>query len=185
MADKRRGEVLFSGIGGGGVLLVGELAALAANTVYEHVVWFPNYSAAVRGGPCYCYVIYSDERIASPVLSRLQTVVVLDPAQLKTCEGRVRPGGTLIVESTGLQEKVEREDITVIEVPALENARSTGNPRGANFILLGAYVGATQLLSPELIEKELEARFSGSAEVLSSNMEAFRHGLKLAERGQG
>ncbi len=185
MADKRRGEVLFGGIGGGGVLLVGELAALAANAVYEHVVWFPNYSAAVRGGPCYCYVVYSDERIASPVLSRLQTVVVLDPAQLKACEGRVRPGGTLIVESTGLQEKVEREDITVIEVPALENARSMGNPRGANFILLGAYIGATQLLSPELIERELEVRFGNNTKVLSSNMEAFRHGLKLAERGQG
>ncbi len=185
MADKRRGEVLFSGIGGGGVLLVGELVALAANAMYENVIWFPNYSAAVRGGPCYCYVIYSDERIASPVLSRLQTVVVLDPVQLEACEDRVRPGGLLIVESAGLREKVEREDITVIEVPALEDARAIGNPRGANFILLGAYIGITQLLSPELIEKQLEARFAGSAEVLSSNTESFRHGLKVAESGKG
>ncbi len=178
MAGKRRGEVLFSGIGGGGVLLVGELAALAANAVYEHVVWFPNYSAAVRGGPCYCYVIYSDEEIASPVLSKLQTVVVLDPVQLKVGEGRVRPGGNLIVESTGLQEKVEREDIRVIEVPALEDARAIGNPRGANFIILGAYIGITQLLSPELIEGDLESRFGDKA---GPNLEAFRYGLKLAE----
>jgi len=185
MADKRRGEVLFSGIGGGGVLLVGELAAIAANNMYEHVIWFPNYSAAVRGGACYCYVIYSDERIASPVLSRLQTVVVLDPAQLKACEGRVRPSGNLIVESTGLREKVERQDITVIEVPALEDARAIGNPRGANFILLGAYIGVTQLLSPELIERDLEMRFGSNAEALSSNIGAFRHGLKLAESGKG
>jgi len=48
MADKRRGEVIFSGIGGGGVLTVGEFVAEAANAEYEHVVWFPNYSAAVR-----------------------------------------------------------------------------------------------------------------------------------------
>ena len=185
MANKRRAEVLFSGIGGGGVLLVGEFVALAANTVYEHVVWFPNYSAAVRGGPCYCYVIYSDEEIASPVLSKLQTVVVLDPVQLKACEGRVRPGGLLIVESTGLPEKIEREDITVIEVPALENARAMGSARGANFILLGVYIGSTELLSAELIERQLEARFAGSAEVLSSNVEAFRHGLKLAESSKG
>ncbi len=185
MTVKRRGEVLFSGIGGGGVLLVGELAALAANAMYEHVVWFPNYSAAVRGGPCYCYVIYSDQRIASPVLSRLQTVVVLDPAQSKACEDRVRPGGTIIVESTGLRETVKRKDITVIEVPALQDARAMGSARGANFLLLGVYIGTAQLLPPELIERELEARFAGSAEVLSSNMEAFRHGLKLAGSGKG
>ncbi len=181
MADKRRGEVIFSGIGGGGVLLAGEFVAEAAYAEYEHVVWFPNYSAAVRGGPCECFVIFSDEEIASPVLSKVQTVVVLDPAQLKACEGRVRPGGTIIVESTGLKEKVEREDVTVIKVPALENARAMGNPRSANLILLGVYVGATKLISLELIEKGLEARFGDNAKL---NMEAFRQGLKIAKSGQ-
>ena len=185
MAEKRRGEVIFSGIGGGGVLLVGEFVAQAANAEYEYVVWFPNYSAAVRGGPCDCYIIYSDEEIASPVLSRLQTVVVLDPLRLKDTENRVRPGGTVIIESSGLKDKVERDDVTVIEVPALENARAMGNPRGANFILLGVYVGTTKLISPDIIEKDLEARFGGNVEVLSSNREAFRHGLKIAESDQG
>ena len=73
----------------------------------------------------------------------------------------------------------------MIVVPALENARAMGSARGANFILLGVYIGATKLLSPELIEKQLEARFAGSAEVLSSNAESFRHGLKVAESGKG
>ena len=185
MVKKTRGEVIFSGIGGGGVLLVGELVAHAANAVYDQVVWFPNYSAAVRGGPCECFVIFSDEEIASPVLSKVQTIGVLDPVRLKDCESRVRTGGTLIVESTGLEEKVERDDITVIMVPALENARAMGNPRGANFILLGVYVGTTKLISPELIEREVEARFGSNAKVLSSNLEAFRHGLKIADSSQG
>ena len=83
MAKNTRGEVIFSGIGGAGVLTVGEFVAEAATKEYEHVVWFPNYSAAVRGGPCECFVIYSNEEIASPVLSKVQTVVVLDPAQFQ------------------------------------------------------------------------------------------------------
>jgi 2-oxoglutarate ferredoxin oxidoreductase subunit gamma len=177
MTQKRRGEVIFSGIGGGGVLLAGECTARAATKAYEHVVWFPNYGAAVRGGPCECFVIFSDEPIASPVLSQVQTVVVLDPAQLKASEKRVRPGGKLIVESTGLSENAERKDITVIKVAALEQARASGNPKGANFILLGRYIGTTNLISPALVEKDLEARFGGNKEALASNLLAFRQGL--------
>jgi len=180
MAEKRRGEVIFSGIGGGGVLTVGEFVAEAANLEYEHVVWFPNYSAAVRGGPCECFVIYSDDEIASPVLSKVQIVVVLDPAQLKACEDRVRPGGTLVVESTGLQDKVTRDDITVLEVPAIEKARVMGNPRGANLIMLGVYVRVSKLISPQLVEKDLESRFGDKA---GPNLEAFRYGLKIAGGG--
>lgn len=178
MTEKRRGEVIFSGIGGGGVLLVGECTARAASSAYEHLVWFPNYSAAVRGGPCECTVIFSDEAIASPVLSRVQTVVVLDPAQSKAGESRVRPGGTLILESTGLSESVARKDITVIKVAALEQARAAGNVRGANFILLGRYISAMKLLEPALVEKYLETKFGNNRQALAANLQAFRTGLE-------
>jgi 2-oxoglutarate ferredoxin oxidoreductase subunit gamma len=177
MTQKERGEVIFTGIGGGGVLLAGECVVQAARKAYEHLVWFPNYSAAVRGGPCECTVVFSDQAISSPVLSRVQTVVVLDPAQLAASEKRVRPGGTLIVESTGLTENAERRDITVIKVPALQQAREAGNVRGTNFIILGWYVGTTGLIDPALVEEYLATKFGGSAAALTSNLEAFRLGL--------
>jgi len=178
MGKKLRGEVMFSGVGGGGVLLAGECTARAALQAYEHVVWFPNYSAAVRGGACECFVIFSDDEIASPVLSQVQSVVILDPAQLKASEERVRPGGVLIIESTGLKDRTARKDITVITVPAQEQARAMGNPRGANFIILGKYIGVSKLLDPALVEKDLESRFGNNAEVLAANLKAFRMGLQ-------
>lgn len=177
MTQKERGEVIFTGIGGGGVLLVGECTVQAAKQTYENLVWFPNYSSAVRGGPCECTVVFSDEAISSPVLSQAQTVVVLDPAQLGASEKRVRPGGTLIVESTGLTEKAERKDITVIEVPALQQARDAGNVRGTNFIILGWYVGTTGLIEPALVEEYLVTKFGANTAALASNQEAFRLGL--------
>jgi len=181
MAQKKRGEVIFTGIGGGGVLLAGECTVRAAAEAYEHLVWFPNYSSAVRGGPCECTVIYSDEAIASPVLSRVQTVVVLDPAQLKASESRVRAGGTLITESTGLSDDVTRKDITVIKVAALEQARAAGNVRGTNFIILGWYIGTTGLLAPALVEKYLATKFGGNRKALESNLQAFRMGLEACQ----
>ncbi len=175
MTQEKRGEVIFSGIGGSGVLLVGECTVRAAAQAYENLVWFPNYSSAVRGGPCECTVIFSDDDIASPVLSSADAVVVLDPAQLKAGEARVRSGGTLIVESTGLKDEATRDDITVIKVPALEQARAEGNPRGTNFIILGWYIGLTGLLQPALVEAYLETKFKGAA--LESNRKAFHLGL--------
>ena len=178
MNKKIKGEVIFGGVGGQGVLLIGEILSQAANMFYENVVFFPNYSAAVRGGTCECTVIFADEKIASPVLSKAQVVVILDPSQLKTFEERVRTGGTVIVESTGLCDKVGRRDITVIEVQALKVARAMGNPVVSNFILLGAYIKLTNLVSPQLVEKELETRFGDKVEALSLNIEAFHQGLK-------
>jgi len=178
MTQNKRGEVIFTGIGGGGVLLAGECTVRAAIEKYEHLVWFPNYSSAVRGGPCECTVVFSDEAIASPVLSRVQTVVVLDPAQLKASESRVRAGGTLITESTGLTDDVTRKDITVVKVAALEQARAAGNVRGTNFIILGWYIGTTGLLEPELVEKYLGTKFGGNKKALESNLQAFRMGLE-------
>lgn len=161
---------------------MGECAARAAAKEFGHVAWFPNYSAAVRGGYCECFVIYADEPIASPVLSQVQTVVVADPIQLKASEDRVRPGGTLIVESTGLKQEVTRKDIKVVKVPALEQARAAGNARGANFIMLGWYVGLTGIIPPARVEQDLEARFGSNRAVLDSNLKAFRMGLEASTK---
>ena len=183
MTQKTRGEVIFTGLGGAGVLLAGELLIRAATGTYKNVVFFPNYGGAVRGGPSECTAIFSDMEIASPVLSRVQIVVILEPSQLKQFEGRVRPEGTIIIESKGLQEKVGRGDITVIEVPALETARSLGNPLSSNLILLGAYIGLTELILPQSIESELEEKFGHNAEILSVNRKAFRKGLEIVKHG--
>src|SRR4030042_1491242 len=88
----------------------------------------------------------------------------------------------LIVESTGgLPQKVERKDITVIEIPGVEKAVAAGDIRSANLVMLGAYIGATGAVSQKLIEKELEKRFGSSKKGLEVNKKAFREGIQLAQ----
>jgi len=178
-----RGEVIITGLGGAGALTAGTLLAEAASSKYKNVTWFPSYAISKRGGLCECTVIFSNDEIASPLLSQADGVIVAEAAQFKDFEGRVRPGGTMIVEKTGLESKAERKDIRVIEVQAIETAISlSGTSRGANLVLLGAFVGVTQIISPELIKQQLKEAFASNEKVLKGNLEAFDQGLNLVKK---
>jgi 2-oxoglutarate ferredoxin oxidoreductase subunit gamma len=178
-----RGEVIITGLGGAGVLTAGTLLAEVATSKYKNVTWFPSYAISKRGGLCECTVVFSNDDIASPLLSQADGVIVAEAAQFEDFEGRVRPGGTMIIEKAGLQAKAKRKDIRVIEVPAIETAISlSGTSQGANLVMLGAFVGTTQIISPELIKQQLKETFSGKEEVLKANLKAFEQGLNLVKK---
>jgi 2-oxoglutarate ferredoxin oxidoreductase subunit gamma len=174
-----KGEVILAGAGGGGVKSAGEALASAASLRYRYVTCVPFYSIAKRGGLSESTIIFSDEEIASPLLSQTQAVVLLDSSVLKSMEDRVIPGGLLLLERDSLKESVQRKDIRVIIVPAVETAFKLGFSLGASFVLIGAYVAASKALEPELIEREIERRFAGKEKVIPLNKEAFRQGMKL------
>lgn len=180
-----KGEVIITGLGGAGVLTAGTLLAEAATTKYKNVTWFPSYAISKRGGLSECTVAFSNDEIASPLLSQAEGAIVAEAAQFGDFESRVRSGGTMIVEKAGLQAKAQRKDIRVIEVPAIETAIAlSGTSQGANLILLGAFVGTTQIIPPELIKQQLKKAFGGKKEVLKANLEAFGKGLELVEKPQ-
>lgn len=185
-----RHMVIAAGVGGSGVVWVGTLVARAGLRKYKYETRFPNFSAQMRGGPCECTVILSETPILSPLVARGDALLILNNSQLPFFQERVRPGGVLILESTGLQAKLERNDVRLFEIPAIEIATSMGSSLVSSMILLGVYVQATNIFPPEFIERELEARFgivetgvsaSGKEALLTQNLEAFRRGLELAK----
>ena len=188
--ERRRHEVLFAGLGGGGVLVSAEILARAAITDYGHVVWFPYYGAQQRGGQSQCFVTYDTKEIASPYVARPEAVIALEQSVVKTVEGLVRPDGLLVIETLGFTDEVERKDIKVLKVPGIQIAMEIGEKRAANFVHLGAYLGALQCLPPEAIEAMIEERFGKEPEQTfavterskksSFNIDAFRRGLEIA-----
>lgn len=174
-----RTDVIMAGLGGQGVLMAGQLLSWAALKEYRHVSWLPSYAVEKRGGLCECTVIFSNEEIASPLIDQAQIVVVFDGSQLTTFEPRVLPGGMILAEKTGLQDKQERKDYELVKVPGLETAVSMGGGQINNLILLGTYVGITKAVPPELIEAELESKFGAKKAVLERNKKAFERGLEL------
>ena len=178
--DVNRGEVILAGSGGGGVKSAGETLACAAALYYKYVTCVPFYSIAKRGGFSESTVIFSDQEIASPLLTKAQAVIMLDSSQLKNMEDRVVPNGLLILEKDSLKEPVKRTDVNVLIIPAVETAYKLGFSLGASFVLIGAYVTASKSLDAELIEKEIRRRFAGKEKAITMNTEALRAGMKIA-----
>jgi 2-oxoglutarate ferredoxin oxidoreductase subunit gamma len=176
-----RYELIIAGLGGMGVLVAGRLLASAAARVYKHISWVPSYATERRGGLVECTVVLSDQEIASPILSRAQTVMLLDASQLKAFQSRVRPGGLVIAESASLKDNPARTDFRLLPVSGLEIAMGMGGMVVNNMIMLGVYTELIKPLLPDLIEKELESRYARKEAILKSNTQAFRRGLELGK----
>ncbi|MFH1625495.1 MAG: 2-oxoacid:acceptor oxidoreductase family protein [Pseudomonadota bacterium] len=181
-----KGELLIAGIGGWGIVTMGDILAKAALKEYEHVAWFPSYATMMRGGESECCVTFSHERISSPIIYQSSCVMVLGVSRIPAFEGRVRPGGLMLVETTGVTEenKVKRDDVNVRYVAAMEKAANLGSIKNANLVMLGAYAGAANLISKDAILEEIEARFGGqekNSTTVSACREAFLAGSELVQ----
>jgi 2-oxoglutarate ferredoxin oxidoreductase subunit gamma len=176
-----RGEVLMSGVGGGGILTAGLLLAGAATELYTHVSCLPSYDISKRGGRIECTVIFSDDEIASPLLDRAANVVVAEPARFREFQGRISAGGTLFLESSGAQVDIERNDINVVRIPAIRTSIDlSGSGQGAVLVLLGALVQHSGMIQVDAVKKEIQKSFGAKEKILRSNLEAFSRGLAIA-----
>ena len=176
---QERNEVIFAGLGGMGVLLSGELLTRAAARQYKHALWLPNYTTSQRGAPCNCIVIISNEEIYSPLIDQTDVVVVMSPSEYGAFGKRAKPGGIIINESFGLTEKPDRDDVTSLEMPAIQTAMKRGSMMGANLVAFGFLLGVTNMVSIENARQSIEEKFSGKEAALRNNMELFEEGLGL------
>ncbi len=175
-------DVIFAGFGGQGVLLMGKLLAHGGMYAGREVSWFPSYGPEMRGGTCNCTVIISDRPVGSPVVQHPSAIVVLNLPSLDKFEPMVRSSGLICLNSSLIHRQVRRGDVRVLNVPANEIAIELKNPRGANMVALGAYLGATEAVPEAILEEVIRETFSAKPAVVDVNLEAFRRGLALGRR---
>jgi len=172
-------DVVMAGFGGQGILLIGKMLAYAGMHDGKEVSWLPSYGPEMRGGTCNCTVVISDTPVGSPVIRSPRAVLAMNLPSLEKFEPDIRSGGLLLINSSLIDRGAKRDDLTVIEVPANEMATELGNPRGANMVALGAYLGATDAVSLEEIENVIRETFAAKPGVIEVNIEALHKGYEL------
>ncbi len=175
-------DLIIAGFGGQGVLLIGKMLAYAGMADGKEVSWLPSYGPEMRGGTCNCTVVIADRPVGSPVVERPWVAMVMNLPSLEKYEGMVKPGGLLLVNTSLINRDVQRSDVRVVKVPANEIANRLGNPRAANMVALGAYLGATRAVSLAAVEGLVRETFAGKAKVIDSNLAALQEGYALGER---
>ena len=173
-------KIIFAGFGGQGVLMMGYSYAHAAMNEGFHVTYLPSYGAEVRGGSANCTVAVSDEEIASPIASEPDYLVIMNKPSLFTFQNRVAPEGTIFLNSSIIDVRPTRDDVTIYDVPVAEIAASLGNPRGQNIIMIGAFIKKTGIISAEAYLNGLAERLKGKKNaVMEGNRKAFMAGYEL------
>src|SRR5665647_1267652 len=114
--------IICAGFGGQGVLTMGLILANCAMLAENEVTWIPSYGAEMRGGTANCSIKIGKEPIASPYINKTDVLIAMNEPSLKKFENDVISGGTIIVNSSIVKEKIKRSDVRVINVDANEIA---------------------------------------------------------------
>ena len=174
-------EFIFAGFGGQGMLLIGKFLAMACMLDGKHVSWLPSYGPEMRGGTANCSVIVSDAPVASPLVDKADVVVAMNRPSLDKFESHVKPGGTLVINSSLIDRKAERDDITVVYCAANRIAEVVGNPKGANVAILGAMLAKAPVTSDESMSEAIRIELGErKAKFLPGNMKALQAGKDAA-----
>lgn len=178
-------EVIISGFGGQGALFAGQLLTYAGMDQGYEVTWIPSYGPEMRGGTANCTVILSDDPIGSPIIRNPMAVIAMNPPSMEKYEPLVKAGGVLIANSTLIRTLSERDDITVVYVPANDLAAELGNAKMANVVLLGALLAAKPILSIEALKQAMEDHIPEHRKhIVEPNKQALDRGIEYARKGQ-
>ncbi|MEG1924283.1 MAG: 2-oxoacid:acceptor oxidoreductase family protein [Ruthenibacterium sp.] len=173
-------NLCVAGFGGQGVMSLGKfLADATCNSTNKNVTFFPSYGAEQRGGTANCYVVISDETIGAPLGDTMDDLIVMNGASLNKFIGTLRPNGTLFINSSIVSDKIERSDIKLVKAPVTELALEMGNAKVLNVIMLGVYIGYTEVIAPEIVWDTVEHKLCKKPKLLPLNKQAFEKGLEI------
>ena len=167
--------VRFAGEGGQGVVTSAEGLAQASTQVGYHALTFATFPSQILGGPT-----WTQARIAvDPVLSPgddVDVLVAFNQEAFDTHAEDVRDTGVIIYNS----DEFELEgDSRGFALPFDELARSTGNNRAANMVIIGALAFLVDM-PQSYLEEFVTARFTrgraGDDEIIRSNIQALSLG---------
>jgi len=92
----------------------------------------------------------------------------------------VRPGGVVIINSSLVNLPLDRTDVRKVLVPANAIAMELGSAKAANMVALGAYVGATEAVTLEVLQAFVEKKFASKPQLVDLNLKALAEGYDIA-----
>lgn len=175
--------VRFAGEGGQGQVTAAEGLAQAAGRVGYHVQTYSTYPSQIKGGPTWAQTRISTHPIQHDG-DALDILVVLNREAYESHIGELREGGVLVYNAEDFDLD---SDGNAVGIDVEELARSTGNPRAANMVVIGA-VAALGGMPGEYFEDFIRERFTrgrdNDEQIIDANIQALQLGVQeIAKAG--
>lgn len=176
-------KIICAGFGGQGVMKLGQVLTYSGMVEGKHVSWLPSYGPEMRGGTANCNVMVSDDPIGSPIITNdATTVIVMNLPSLIKFEENAQKGANVLVNSSLIDRKVQRDDVDAYYIPCNEIANELGFSKIANMVMLGAYLAIAQPVETQTVLDSLIKVFGeGKAKYMPMNKEAIKKGIEVAK----
>src|SRR2546425_726073 len=120
-------DLVIGGMGGQGIVVSTKLLGAAATKAGLYASHYAAYSGEMRGGWVECTLAVSDEPVRTPpMVGRCQMAVVMHSNTWDRVLNRLRPDGTLILNTSFVTRRDVPAGPRVIEMPATEMGESLG-----------------------------------------------------------
>jgi indolepyruvate ferredoxin oxidoreductase beta subunit len=183
-------------VGGQGILSIATVIGEAATAAGLHLKQAEVHGMSQRGGDVESDLRLSTEPVHSDLIANGTADIILsmEPMEALRYLKYLAPDGAVITASEPLvnirdypdQEALLAEiqslpDVTMCDIASL--ARESGNPSGANMVLLGMAASRIGIVSPEGLREAIARVFASKGEqVVKANQAAFDLGMTAAQR---
>lgn len=176
-------QLRFTGEGGQGVLLAGEILAEAQNKGAGYAVKAATYTSQVRGGPTKVDIVFDNEEILFPYADEGEIEYMLSTAQKSydLFKNGVKNGAVIVIEPKLVKPSEEDEQKwKILRIPIIETAKTeVGNILTQSVVALGVTVALTKIVSEETA---VQAMLSKVPEKMRDiNKKAFDIGMEKAK----
>jgi len=173
-------QVRFVGLGGQGIVLMGEILGEAAVLDKKYVGQTSSYGAEARGSACKSEVVISESWIDYPKVTEADVLVCMSQGTYDQNKTKVNPQKGIIFIDSQLVHPDPSSPMRATPIPATEQALGElGNRMVANIVLLGAVVKAAGLVSEGSLLQALSGRVPEA--LLELNKKALALGFKLSK----
>ena len=170
-------KLFFAGSGGQGVILMGQMIAYASMYENKVVTFLPSYGPEMRGGTANCAVCIDDREISCPLITRPETLVVLNTPSFDRFIDAVKPGGRVFIDASLVEKRTDRTDIEAFYIPSTRLAEENGLKGLGNIVMLGQVLRQTAFTKLEtLIQSMKECVPATKAFLQQANEKALRLG---------
>jgi len=177
-AAKDTWQIIFSGVGGQGLVLAGNLLGRAA-VEYEgkNAVMTSAYGVETRGTFTKSDVIISKEEIYYPEVERPDIIIALDSIAYQRYQA-IGEDETLLVYDSNIASLSGKEG--QVGFPISQIASEVGNPAVANVVSLGILIGLCSVVSEASASEAIRSEFQARPRLIETNLRALMEGLRVA-----
>ncbi len=178
-------EIRLHGRGGQGVVTAAELLAVAAFEDGKYAQAFPSFGSERMGAPVQSFVRIADHKVrARNQIDKPDYLIIQDSTLIGAIDvlSGLKEDGMVIVDSEKKPEELGlKTKAKVLTIPATEIAIKTLGKAIQNTTLMGAFAGATGLISIDAMKRSVRKRFPGelgekNAEVVQTAYDMMRGG---------